>query len=333
MSDRVFVGADWSAVESWLTAYHSGDKTLLARLNTQLAGGPKLHSLNAALIYGIDPADAKTTLVNLKGRMVPAYNGGKRVSHAWNYNMGPRQGARTFWLSEAFMTEAFGKLAMEYADVVRWRRRLADRVFGEAVFRCGRCAFVSADDGNCASCTRDVGVPIALRFAGYSKLPTRVEQTAFGRRRLYEGRRANGANALASQHPQSCGASMWDITFARLHGYDPVADAPWPSPEGILRYDPRANWREMFKPAPIFVATGTYDSFVLESPRERADEITHWLLWTMEQPWPELSDWRFPAEASVGGNLGKYDAEINPKGLRERDDVKPFTMAQDESWR
>lgn len=332
MSDRVFVGCDWMAVESWLTAYHSGDATLLAELQAQLAGGPKVHSLNAALLYGIDPADAKTHLVNLKGRMVPAYNAGKRLSHAWNYNMGPRQGARTFWLAEAFMVDAFGKLAAKYTDVVTYRTTLADRVFGDARFKCPRCNFVGEDEGDCADCTRSVGVPIPLRFAGYATLPTREERTVFGRRRLYEGRRRNGANALASQHQQSCGASMWNITFARLHGYDPVADAPWPSPEGILRYDPAANWREMFKAAEVFVATGTYDSFYLECPRDNAYEITRWLMWTMEQPWPELDNWRFPAEAFAGDNLGKH-SDANPRGLKEIHDLKPLTMEAFEAWR
>jgi len=330
---RLFVAADWSAVESWLTAYHSGDATLLGELQAQLAGGPKVHSLNAALIYGIDPADAKTHMVNLKGRMVAAYNAGKRVSHMWNYGAGARQGARTFWLSEKFMAEAFGKLAAKYVDVVRWRKTLADRVFGEPVFRCARCQAIAADDGDCADCTRSVGVPIPLRFAGYSKLPSREERTVFGRRRLYEGRRMNGANALTSQHPQSCGASMWNITFARLHGYDPVADAPWPSPEGILRYDPTESWGAMFRAAETFVATGTYDSFYLECPESRGDEIMRWLRWTMEVLWPELSGWRFPAETMCGGNLGKWDALVNPQGLKEINGDKPFTMAPLADWR
>lgn len=334
MSDhRIFVASDWSAMESWLTAYHSGDAVLLAELREQLAGGVKVHSRNAALIYGIDPADAKTTLVNLKGRMVPAYVAGKRVSHMWNYGAGARQGARTFWLPETFMADAFGKLAAKYTDVVGWRNVLANRVFGEPVFRCPRCQFSSEDDGDCADCTRTVGVPIPLRFAGYSAMPSREERTAFGRRRLYEGRRRNGANALTSQHPQSCGASMWNITFARLHGYDPVEDAPWPSPEGILRYYPGDNWSRMFQPAEVFVATGTYDSFYLECNVNRADEIARWLLWTMEQPWPELDGWRFPAEAMRGSNLGKFDGQTNLLGLREDGNAKPFTMAPLADWR
>jgi len=330
---RVFVAADWSAIESWLTAYHSGDTTLLGELQEQLTGGLKTHSRNAALIYGIDPADAKTHLVNLKGRMVPAYNAGKRVSHMWNYGAGARQGARTFWLAEAFMAEAFGKLAAKYTGIVHWRKTLADRVFGEPVFRCPRCQLIAVDDGDCGDCTRSVGVPIPLRFAGYSKLPSRVERTVFGRRRLYEGRRANGANALTSQHPQSCGASMWDITFARLHGYDSVEDAPWPSPEGILRYYPGERWDEMFKAAPIFVATGTYDSFYLECPESRADEVMRWLLWTMETAWPELGGSRFPAEGMTGENLGKFESGVNDGGLHEWHNSKPFTMTPLAHWR
>lgn len=331
MSDRCFVGADWIAVESWLTAYHSGDATLLAELQEQLAGGVKVHARNAALLYGIDPADAKTHLVNLKGRWRPAYEAGKRVSHAWNYNMGARQGARTFWLAEAFMAEAFSKLAVKYSDVVVFRRTLADRVYGQAIFKCLRCAAVANDDCDCVSCGQEVGVPIPMRFVGYAEQPTRVERTAFGRHRLYEGRRQNGQNALTAQHPQSCGASMWNITFVRLHGWDPVDDTPWPSPKGILRYDPMAPWADMFKPAEVFVATGMYDSYYLECPKARRDEITQWVLWTMEQPWPELSDWRFPAEGLDGENLGKH-SNTNVNGLKELHGIKPFTMARAADW-
>ena len=329
---RCFVGADWSAMESWLVAYHSGDPVLLAELQEQLAGGVKVHARNAALIYGIDPADAKTHMVNLKGRMRPAYDGGKRTSHAWGYGMGARQGARTFWLAESFMAETFAKLAAKYSVTCGWRRALANRVFGQAIFVCGRCGYRADDDCDCPECSRSVGVPIALRFSGYVEPPTRVEYTTFGRRRLYEGRRRNGANALTSQHPQSCGASMWNITFARLHGYDPITDQPWPSPEGILRYDPRAPIAEMFKTTPVFVATGTYDSFYIETPIEQRDDVLLWLLWTMEQPWPELGEWRFPAEGMTGGNLGKY-GEDNRDGLREIGTVKPLTVAQAAHWR
>ena len=334
MSDaQVFVAADWSAVESWLTAFHSGDATLLGELQAQLAGGPKVHALNAALIYGIAPEDAKTRLVNLKGRMVPAYNGGKRVSHMWNYGAGARQGARTFWLPESFMAEAFGKLAKKYAGVMLWRETLADRVFGDPCFRCPRCQFVSEDDGDCPECTRMVGVPMPLRFAGYVTLPTRVEYTRFGRRRLYEGRRANGRNALTSQPPQSCGASMWNITLNRLHGYDPVDDVPWPSPEGVLRYDPRASWGELFKPASVFVATGFYDSFAVECPTARVEEVARWVQWTMEVPWPELKGWRFPAEVAIGWNLGKFDAIANEKGLKDVPCGQSLSVAPLANWR
>lgn len=332
MGDQVLVGSDWVAMESYLSAYHSGDATLLAELQEQAAGGLKLHARNAALIYGIDPADAKHHLVNLKGRMRPAYDAGKRLSHAWNYGMGNRQGARTFWVSESFMAGVNEKLSAKYVDVVRWRKSLADRVFGQAIFRCQRCGFVADDDCDCPECSRGVGVPIPLRFAGYATPPSRVERTAFGRHRLYEGRRRNGQNALASQHPQSCGASMWNVTFTRLHGWDPIDDVPWPSPDGILRYDPAAPWSEMFVPAPIFVATGTYDSFYLESPRDRADEVRAWLLWTMEQPWSMLDNWRFPAESMIGGNLGKH-SEDNQDGLCEIAGEQPFTMARRGEWR
>ena len=89
----------------------------------------------------------------------------------------------------------------------------------------------------------------------------------------------------------------------------------------------------MFKAAPIFVATGTYDSFALEAPESRGEEVLRWLRWTMEVGWPELNDWRFPAEVMSGMNLGKFDIATNPQGLRELHGDKPFTMAPLAHWR
>jgi hypothetical protein len=329
---RCFVHADWSAMESWLTAFHSGDEVLLGELREQLAGGVKVHARNAALIYGIDAEDAETHLVNLKGRMVPAYNGGKRLSHAWNYGMGVRQGAQTFWVAEKFMGEVSEKLSAKYAGVMRYRTELANEVFGEPQFVCPRCEFAADDDVDCPECSRSVGVPIPLRFRGYVRQPGRIKRTVFGRHRHYPGRRSNGKNALASQDPQSCGASMWNVTFVRLHGWDPVGEQPWPAPEGILRYRPDRAWGELFTASEVFVATGAYDSFTLESPVEQAGEVLEWLLWTMEQPWRALGDWRFPAEGSIGGNLGKFDARGNRDGLKKIDSGAALTVAARPGW-
>jgi hypothetical protein len=331
--DRCFVAADWQAVESWLTALFSGDPVLTSELREQLRGGVKLHSRNAALLYGCDPADAKTHMINLKGTMRQAYDGGKRLSHAFNYGMGEIQMSRTFWLSREFARDAIAKLSGKYAGVVAWREALANRVFGIAQFVCPRgCGYVDSDDADCPTCTAAVGVPIPLRFGGYAQEPARVERTAFDRIRHYPGRRREGRNALASQHPQSCGASMYNITLARLHGYDPLTDTRWPTPEGVLQYDPREPWTHLMRTTDVFVAMGIYDSFAMETPVERAADTLAWLLWTMEQPWAQLDGWRFPAEGFVGGNLGKWDERRNVAGLRENHDFAPLTVEPRGGW-
>ena len=48
--------------------------------------------------------------------------------------------------------------------------------------------------------------------------------------------------------------------------------------------------------------------------------------WTMEQPWPQLGNWRFPVELKVGKNWGEYDATSNPKGLTDVP-YRPLTAA------
>lgn len=337
MSERVFVAADWRAVESRLTAHFSGDPVLTAELAAELTGGPKVHALNAALIYGIDPADAKSHMVNIQGQMRPAYDGGKKVSHLWNYGGGARTTARILWVPEKFVAAGFEKLAGKYTEVCKWRTTLANRVFGQPRFVCPRCGWITDADCDCPDCTRGVGVPIPVKFAGYDVEPTRIERTPFGRLRRYPGRRREGQNALAAQHPQSSGASMWNITLARLHGYDPVEDVRWPTPEGVLQYDPREPWTTMLRASETFVATGTYDSYYLETFASKQDEILRWLLWTMEQSWPELGGTRYPAEGLVGYNLGKFNDDlrkgvVNLRGLKERHDVTPFSLDREASW-
>lgn len=332
MSDRVFVGADFRAIESRLTALFSGDRVLTAELEAELHGGHKVHALNAAMIYGCAPENAKSTKVTLQGQEKTAYDGGKRLSHAWNYGMGEPQMSKTFWISRALAAEVNAKLTAKYTEVAAWRRALADRVFGVARFTCPRCGYIDSEGADCPECSAGVGVPIPLRFSGYNVEPARLERTAFGRLRRYPGRRREGQNALASQHPQSAGASMYNITLSRLHGYDPIGECAWPAPDGVLIYSPERPWTHLLKPAETFVAMGTYDSFYLETPREKADDTLRWLLWTMEQPWGLLDNWRFPAEGFQGENLGKYNERTNPGGLQERHEYVPFAVERHDGW-
>lgn len=318
-TDRVFVAADWSQLETWLTAYFSGDKTMQAELDAQLKGGHKIHALNAGLIYGVDPADAKTYKVNLKGQMRPAYDAGKRFGHAFNYGMDARKMSETFWITKEFARDILERLRDKYFGVVRWRERLADEVYGIYRFVCPTgCGYTAHSRGRCPDCSTS-RVIMQLVYDGVVEPPARLLRTPFGRRRLYLGRRREGMNALASQLPQSCGISIWYRTFLRLHGYDPYETRKralgWPILPGTATWSPRMHtYGRLYAPYATFIATGTYDSFLIETRWCDAVDAGRLLLWTMEQPWPELAGRRFPVEIEIGANWMKR-TDLNPRGL------------------
>lgn len=325
-SPRCFVSVDWMNVEGRLTAFYSKDPVLQAELDGELKGEPKVHARNAAMLYEIDVALAKTHLVNLQGQMVSAYDGGKRIGHLFNYGGTDKKMNQTFWIGMDKATKFYRLLSDKYQLVVKWRQELANDVYGVLLYGCARCGYQQEHDNtDCPNCAASgCPYPVPLKYVGMAQPAKRIHYTNFLRRRLYLGRRKEGMNALASQDPQSTGASMWNITLSRLHGYDPITDDVWPHPAGILRYDPRSPLSHLFNPAEIFVATGHYDSFYLETPVSRKDEVLDWVMWTMEQPWPELGGTRFPGEGSWGYNLGKYDEKKNPFGLQEVHGA-PFT--------
>ena len=327
---RCFVSADFRNMEGRLTAYYSQDPVLIGELEEELVGGPKLHAKNAAMLYNIPVEDTTTHLVNLSGQMVPAYNGGKRLGLAYFYGMKYKQMNKQFWCGEEFAKESIASMAAKYELVEAWRKELSDNVFGVSLYGCSRCGYQQEyDPTDCPNCT-NAGFPVPLRWVGMARFGERVHSTAFGRRRFYLGRRKEGMNALAAQDPQSSGASVWDITFIRLHGYDPLTDSPWPSPNGSLAYDPRMSVSTLFRPSEIFVASGHYDSFYVEAPLARQEEVTTWLAWTMEQPWSHLNNLRLPVEVSSGFNMGKYNdnpkkGALNLLGLKEADNNVPFS--------
>lgn len=328
MSDRCFVSVDWSQLETWLTAHYSGDKTMQGELDAQLTGGHKIHSINAALIYGIDPADAKHVAVDLAGQRKTAYDGGKRLCHAFNYGMRADKLAKTFWLGRKRATEILDLLSDKYQGVVKWRQTLADEVFGLQEYACPNgCGFTQIrEPGKCPNCSTKKW-PLQLRWNKQMQPATRMLYTPFGRRRLYLGRRGEGANAVASQLPQSSGASLWYRTLLRLTGWDMYAEARWPKPEssGAVWSPKLAAYSTLYAPVETFVATGTYDSYLIETNTAEAEEILEWALFTMEQRWPELGGKRFPAEGGIGFNWGKHDETKNRQGIREESGRTPFT--------
>lgn len=300
----MFVAADWAAIESWLTAFFSKDERLFAVLTSSLNGGPKIHAVNAGLIYGIDPSDAKRHDIVLQGQTRKAYDGGKRLTHAWSYGMKPKTLAETFWIGRAEAQRIDTVLSGAYVGVAQYRRDLGESIWGVTTWDCPTHGIV----------LRQACCKTAL-YAGWDTPAAQVLYTPFGRRRFYLGRREEGLNAACAQRPQSVGADLWYETLCRLHG-----DGGWPLPECIEYSDPYA----LCSKGLVRVVTGTYDSFVVQTPRRHANEIKRWLLWTMEQPWQELGGWRFPAEIAIGRNWGKWDAINNPDGLKD-EPYQPFS--------
>lgn len=304
------VAADWMNVEGRLTAHFSGDRLLQRRLDEELRGGPKVHALHAELIYGdagaipkgVTAENAKKVLVEFKGGLFPAYDAGKRLTHAWNYGMRESEMAEQFWITKSEARRIGAVLSGEYVDVVAWRREIANLVYGIAIYAC-RCGHAQRIiPGDCPRCRTP------LRFDGWENKPERVLYTPFGARRWYLGRRSEGINALASQLPQGCGSSMWDYTLMRLHGFEVVKGGeirPWPVPEGVLTWHPGLPYRRLLQRAMTRVVTGTYDSYLLRSMEQRAKLVAAWVVWTMEQPWEDLGGKRFPSEPSMGMNWGK----------------------------
>lgn len=313
---RIFVSADWSQLESWLTAHFTGDDVMMAELRGQLSGSHKIHALNAALIYNIDPGDAKKHLVAFQGQQRPAYDAGKRLAHAFNYGMDAPYMSKLYWIPLKQAQEIVARLSTKYYKTNAAMQALGDRVFGVFEYRCARCKSVSNVREERCPCV--ASTKLARQYAGCVIEPERQFKTLFGRRRLYLGRRDDGMNALRAQPAQSGGASMWYRTLLRLHGYDFYKpDVQWRMLFDInpLVWSPRVHvYGQLYAPFEVYVVTGTYDSFIEECYAKDAESVAQHLAWTMEQGWPELGGLRIPVELSVGYNWRKA-SEANPRGL------------------
>ena len=140
---HILVAADWRNVEGRLTAMFCKDPHYSKVLREELRGGPKVHSVNASIIYGIDPADAKQHEIELSGQKRTAYDGGKRLTHAWSYGMKPPHMTRTFNITAKEADRIDLALSEAYPMLVRWRTQLIidvlglwERVPGERNQRC-----------------------------------------------------------------------------------------------------------------------------------------------------------------------------------------------------
>lgn len=310
MSEPQLIACDWINLEGRLTAYFSGDTNLQSMLDDELKGGYKVHAMTAALLYKIDPKDAKTHLVNIQGQTVAAYEGGKRCRHLFHYGGGPGSISNTFWLPIKEAESMYETLSDAHPGVVAWWKRLGDQVFGIHLYECPLCQEQGSHGGDCLGC-KIKGQVIPMRWMGWAQEPERVFYTRFKRRRIYLGRRSQSMNALIAQEPQSSGASMWyDVTRELF---------PW---DGV--YSSLVN-----KVNPIL--TGTYDSFLGQSRpmlvgrgAKTTEDMIQWITRSMEKPWPQLGGIRFPVDVAVGYNWRKYNEKLNPRGLRDVHYI-PFT--------
>lgn len=180
-----FVAADWRNVEGRLTARFCGDSNYREVLARELTGGPKVHAVNASIIYGIDPADAHAHRVLLGGQEREAYYGGKRLTHAWSYGMKPPHMARTFniTLEEAVRIDA--ALSSAYPRLVEWRRRLVEDVLG---------VWESVPGTREMRCVRE---------------GRRYLANPFGWQLHFLGIEGSQANEVIAFLPQSTGAGLW----------------------------------------------------------------------------------------------------------------------------
>jgi hypothetical protein len=298
-------------------------------LDEELAGGHKVHEITAGLLYSIDPEESHSHKVNLQGNMVPAYKGGKRVRHAWHYGMRERKMAQTFWISLTEAERLWGTMADLHPQIPPWWKELGDEVFGVPRYVCPRCEEQQSVGRECQICAkRLVNYVPRVTWDGYQRAPARVLYTPFGRRRFYLGRRSEGMNAVISQKPQSCGISMWYRSIGRLNGLDVNGEA-WPVVEGARVFS--GIYSDLTDGiCDPDLATGTYDSFLVETLDDRTDDVLQWLAWTMEQPWPQLGGRRFPVDMKIGYNWGEVN-EQNREGLTGVE-YTPFTAGRDPAW-
>lgn len=317
-----FFAADFRNMEGRLTAHFSKDPVSQAELDAELIGGPKQHALNGAMLYGCTPQDAKSFEIILKGAKSTAYDGGKRCTHMCNYGGGASMLASTFWLPRDVAETYYSLIYNKYIVTSHWREGLADQVFGLASYECLRCNAHYTQHGPCGACSKGKTTPVMPKWLGYDIAPERRMWTAFGRLRHYPGRKASGANAVASQPGQSCGASIWNRVLLR------TLDPNIPGPPNRLLWNPSRPLHDLYAAVLIAIVTGTYDSYLGGNcGSEPPERVLEWLLWHMEQPWPQLGGLRLPAEGSLGHNWGKFDPkhpEDNPHGLQEIPRI-PFT--------
>lgn len=175
---HVLIEADWRNMEGRLTAHFSGDKRYQADLDAELKGGPKVHAIHAAVVFGMDVNDVDKINVNVMGRQMSAYDAGKMITHAWSYGMGEGSMADRFRITRAAARQIIERLSRARPDLVAWRQRLVSQVLG--------------------TWARDRCIEAGTRYLS----------NPFGWQRYYMGLGTGQTNEVLAFLPQSSGGSM-----------------------------------------------------------------------------------------------------------------------------
>lgn len=274
----VLVAADWKNQEGRVVAAVSGDKRYLQMFRDEDAGGVDVHSQTAALIYNIDPGDARKVKVKLKGSMHPARHGGKMARHGWTYSPTPvRMLMANYQMAMEDAKRVDDVLSEAHPRVLAYKKELIETVLGKWEVH-GQSKARCVENG-----TRFIYNPWGWQLYMWGEGESKIDP----RSGLKVAFPVQAGEAMAFM-AQASGASMWTLCAPPLEE----------------RY-------------PIF--SGTYDSFTLVVPDSRKDvmEAAEFMTSVMEQPWDELNGVRFPIEIAWGRNLGKYNSETNPFGLRD----------------
>jgi hypothetical protein len=274
----VLVAADWKNQEGRVVASVSGDARYLQMFKDEDAGGVDVHSQTAGLIYNIDPRDARKVKVKLKGAMHPARHGGKMGRHGWSYSPTPvRMLMSNYQFSLEDSVRIDDVLSGAHPGVVRYKRELVENVLG-------KWEVAGVRKTRCIE-----------KGSRYVVNPWGWQLYLWGEGEVRKDPRTGEKIALPVQAgevmafmAQSSGASMWTLCAPPLEE----------------RY-------------PIFC--GTYDSFTLIVPddRKEVERAAEFMRGVMERPWDELGGMVIPVDVAWGRNLGKWDEDVNPYGLRE----------------
>lgn len=283
---HVFVSCDYSNQEGRLAAIISRDANYLRMFEEEDATGVKVHAKTAALIYDIDPQDAKRVKVTYQGGETTAYDGGKRARHAMTYSYMPvGMLINNYGMTLKEAERVYGVFHTLHPQLLEFKRQLVRDVLGEWRPDASRGKWRAA----CIAPGRRYQVtPFGWQVYWYGM--GKVMNDPLTGKKVAVPIEAN--EVLAFGLGQAPGASVWPRVAKQL------SDRGW------------------------HVATGQYDSVMVICPATVDDvrRAVSDMREVMGQPWPQLGGRGLPVEVKVGRNWGDWDADANPEGLKEYDD-------------